>query len=1010
MKSVILRAFGRGSEAAPWDNEESIREELFSIERLEQHAESLAAAQPVTARPTTGRSLAVRLRDNESVLLEAYRTIASAVGAGRAITPAAEWLLDNYHLVEGQIREIRDDLPPGYYRQLPKLTTGPFAGYPQVFGVAWAFVAHTDSRFDSEMLRRFVRAYQRVQPLTIGGFWAVAITLRIVLVENLRRGAKRIVTGRAARREADALADRLLGLNAHPAEPIRSVFQHYEQAPLPGAFAVQLVQRLREQDPKVTRALMWLEERLAAQGTTADEIVRNEHQKEGATNVTVRNIITSMRLTSDVDWAELVESISLVDDTLRSGSDFADMDFPTRNLYRSAIEELARGSKLTELEIARAALLAANDPEHQAQGDGVHRGERDPNGRKRDPGYHLIGGGRRTFEATVGFRAPLRSWLGRFNARIGIGGYIGSVIMIAAVLLSLPLFALAEAGITGLWLGLLAFLGLIPSIDAAMALVNRSVTRGLGATLLPGLELRNGVPSHLRTMVAVPILLTTQAALEEQIERLEIHHLASPEDELHFALLSDWADAATETVHGDDELLEAAAAGIARLNRRYGPAAGGDRFLLLHRRRVWNDGQRRWIGWERKRGKLHELNRLLRGATDTTFVAVGGPPHTPPPAPPAGVRYVITLDADSRMPRETARRLIGKMAHPLNHPRFDAGTRRVVEGYGVLQPRITPSLPIGREGSLFQRIVSSMSGIDPYASAVSDVYQDLFGEGSYTGKGIYEVDAFEAALHGRVPESTLLSHDLFEGTFARAGLVSDIEVVEEFPSRYDVAAARQHRWARGDWQLLPWILALGRRDAVAGSRGTLPLIGRWKMLDNLRRTSSPPASVAALLAGWLLARDAALIWTAFVVSTIALPTLLPVLAAIVPRRAGINARSHLRALARDAALAAAQFALLICLLAHQAWLMADAIGRTLIRLLVTRRNLLQWVTAAQANLSSRLDLKGAYRRMGGGLAIAIAAAILVEWLRPDAWWVAAPFVMLWIASPAVAVWISRSPL
>src|SRR6267378_633242 len=983
MKSVILRAFGRGSQAAPWDNEESIREELFSIERLEQHAESLAAAQPVTARPTTGRSLAVRLRDNESVLLEAYRTIASAVGAGRAITPAAEWLLDNYHLVEGQIREIRDDLPSGYYRQLPKLTTGPFAGYPQVFGLAWAFVAHTDSRFDSEMLCRFVRAYQRVQPLTIGELWAVAITLRIVLVENLRRGAKRIVTGRVARREADALADRLLGVNTHPAEPIRSVFQHYEQAPLPGAFAVQLVQRLRDQDPKVTRALMWLEERLAAQGTTADEIVRNEHQKEGATNVTVRNIITSMRLTSDVDWAELVESVSLVDDTLRSGSDFANMDFPTRNLYRSAIEELARGSKLMELEIARAALLAANDPEHQAQGDGVHRGERDPNGRKRDPGYHLIGGGRRAFEGAVGFRAPLRSWLGRFNARIGIGGYIGSVIMIAAILLSLPLFALAEAGITGLWLGLLAFLGLIPSIDAAMALVNRSVTRGLGATILPGLELGNGVPSHLRTIVAVPILLTTQAALEEQIERLEIHHLASPEDELHFALLSDWADAATETVAGDDALLDAAAAGIARLNRRYGQGAAGDRFLLLHRRRVWNDGQRRWMGWERKRGKLHELNRLLRGATDTTFVAVGGPPHTPPPAPPAGVRYVITLDADSRMPRETARRVIGKMAHPLNHPRFDAGTRRVVEGYGVLQPRITPSLPIGREGSLFQRIVSSMSGIDPYASAVSDVYQDLFGEGSYTGKGIYEVDAFEAALDGRVPESTLLSHDLFEGTFARAGLVSDIELVEEFPSRYDVAAARQHRWARGDWQLLPWILGRGHAsadDRSASDRqraSALPLIGRWKMLDNLRR---------------------------------ALSTLLPVLAAIVPRRARVTTRSHLRGLAADVRLALSQTALLVVFLAHQAWLMADAIGRTLFRLLVSHRHLLDWVTAGQAMVSPRLDLLGFYRQMNGGVAIGIVAAIVVWWVGNDAWAVATPFVIAWIASPAIARWTSLSPL
>ena len=940
----------------------------------------------------TGRSLAARLKDNESVLLEAYRAIASAVGERRAITPAAEWLLDNYHLVEEQIREIRDDLPPGYYRQLPKLAGGPFAGYPRVFGVAWAFVAHTDSRFDPEMLRRFVRAYQRVQPLTIGELWAVAITLRIVLVENLRRGAKRIVASRAARQEADALADRLLGVNAHPGEPMRSVYRHYEQAPLPGAFAVQLVQRLRDQDPKVTRALMWLEERLAAQGTTSDQIVHDEHQRQGATNVTVRNVITSMRLVSGVDWAELVESASLIDDTLRPGSGFADMDFPTRNLYRSAIEELARGSKLSELEIAQAALAAANDRELQRPEEGD-----DPDRRKRDPGYHLIAGGRRAFEATVGFRAPVRSWPGRFSATIGIGGYIGVVAVVAAIVLALPLVALAGAGIGGWRLGVLAALGLIPSIDTAMALVNRAVTRGFGATILPGLELRDGIPSHLRTVVAVPILLTTRAALEAQIERLEIHHLASPESELHFALLSDWTDAATETVAEDDALLDAAAAGIARLNRSYGPASGGDRFLLFHRRRVWNEGQRRWIGWERKRGKLHELNRLLRGAADTTFVGVGGPLS----APPSGVRYVITLDADTRMPREAARRLVGKMAHPLNRPRFDAGTRRVVEGYGVLQPRITPSLPIGREGSLFQRIFSSMSGIDPYAAAVSDVYQDLFGEGSYTGKGIYDVDAFEAALDGRVRDSTLLSHDLFEGTFARAGLASDIEVVEEFPSRYDVAAARQHRWVRGDWQLLPWI---------AGRAGALPLIGRWKMLDNLRRSLSAPASVVALGTGWTLPLHAAIVWTGFILSTIALSTLVPILAAIVPRRARITARSHLRALAADVGLALSLSALLVGFLAHQAWLMADAIGRTLFRLLVSRRHLLDWVTAGQAMVSPRLDLPGFYRQMSGGVAIGGVAAIAVWLVGNEAWPVAAPLVIAWIASPAIARWTSLSPL
>jgi cyclic beta-1,2-glucan synthetase len=306
--AAILRAFGRRSQAAPWNNEETIRADLFSIERLEQHAESLAAAQPVASRPTTGRSLAGRLRENEKVLLAAYRSIARAVGEGHAITPAAEWLLDNYHLVEEQVREIRDDLPPGYYRLLPKLATGPFAGYPRVFGVAWAFVAHTDSRFDPEMLRRFVRAYQRVQPLTIGELWAVAITLRIVLVENLRREATGIVNGRASREEADFVADRVLGLKGTSTESIRPILQLYERTPLPDAFAVQLVQRLRDQDPKVTRALTWLEERLAAQGTSTDEIVHVELQRQGATNVTVRNIITSMRLITDFDWAALVES------------------------------------------------------------------------------------------------------------------------------------------------------------------------------------------------------------------------------------------------------------------------------------------------------------------------------------------------------------------------------------------------------------------------------------------------------------------------------------------------------------------------------------------------------------------------------------------------------------------------------------------------------------------------------------------------------------------------------
>ena len=996
LRSSIRRLLGRSLSLSAWDNGEPIREELFGIERLEEHARSLAAAQPVTANRIKGYPLATRLAENAAALLDAHRSIASAADEGRSITPASDWLLDNYHIVEEQIYQIRSDLPRGYYRQLPKLGDGPFTGLPRVFGLAWAFVAHTDSRFDPDILCRYVRAYQEVQPLTIGELWAVAITLRVVLVENLRRLAERIERSRAARSQADDLADRLLRVPEDTAEPLSELLADQERYRVSDAFAVQLAHRLRDEDPRVNPALTWLDERLMAQGTTTDNVVRDEHQRQVSANVTVRNIITSMRLVSDVDWTVLFERMSLVDGVLSEGSAFGDFDFATRDLYRNAIEDLARGSGGAEIEIAKRAVIAAK---HGASAEiGVAES------RRSDPGYYLLGGGRGEFESSIGFRPPLRFWMDRVGRVCGIGGYVSAGIIAALILIALPLLALAEMGLDWTWLGVLAAVGIIPAIDAAVALVNQGFTRSFAATPLPALALRQGVPSQFRTLVAVPTLLTNRKSVQEQIERLEIHHLASPEGELHFALVSDWLDANSEHEVHDDTLLAIAAEGIAELNRRYGPGPSGDRFLLLHRRRVWSDTEGRWIGWERKRGKLHELNRFLRGATDTTFLAINGQS----PIVPAGIRYVVTLDADTRLPRDTVRRLIGKMAHPLNRPRFDASSGRVVEGYGVLQPRVTPSLPVGREGSLFQRIFSSLSGIDPYAAAVSDVYQDLLGEGSYTGKGIYDVDAFEAALDGRVPDSTLLSHDLFEGVFARAGLASDVEVVEEFPARYDVAALRHHRWARGDWQLLPWILGRGPGEKA---RGGLPESGRWKMIDNLRRTLSAPSAVIALLTGWAaLPFDAATVWTLFIVATIVLPTLIPVAVAILPARSGITVRSHLGALASDFRLACTQSILLLTFLAHQAWLMSDAIVRTLVRLFITRRHLLQWVPAAQASIGPRVDVFAFYRWMFGAVVIGVLATLVGSLSGRGTWPLVAPIAALWFASPAVARWSSISPI
>nr|WP_281354743.1 glucoamylase family protein [Roseospira navarrensis] len=981
---------GHPSSCPLWVGPAPIREERFGLDRLERHAESLAVAQQVTDRPPRVPPLDRRLKSNAIALLAAYRSSAAEAEKGGDIVPAAEWLLDNYHLVEKQIRQIHDHLPAGYYRQLPKLAAGPLAGYPRVFGLAWAFIAHTDSHIDPEMLRCFVRAYQRIQPLMIGELWAVAITLRIVLVENLRRLSAQIVLGRSERADADALADRLLASGGARAALDADIATRSE-GPLSEVFAAQLAKRLRDQDPTVTPAIGWLSERLAQQGVSIETVVSRAQQRLGSSNVSVRNVINSMRLISDIDWAEFVESISLVDERLRAASRFATMDFPTRDLYRAAIETLARGSVLSEGDVTDHAIRAAGEAARTAPTPEMAE-------RVGDPGYHLIGHGRRALEQAIGFHPTVPARIGRLGRDMGLTGYISAMVVLTLMVLALPLWCLSLAGLGGGGLAIFAVLGLAPATEVATALVNRLATWRHRPVILPGLDLAAGIPGVARTLVAVPTLLTRETDLRDQIESLEVHYLSGSGGDITFALLSDGADSDQEVVDGDARLLSIAVEAIAALNRRHGPGPAGDRFLFLHRHRRFNPKQGVWMGWERKRGKLVELNRLLRGAADTSFAAVGGrPPHVPD-----GVRYVITLDADTRLPRDAARRLVGKMSHPLNRPILDPVLRRVTDGYGVLQPRVTPSLPRGGEGSLFQRVFSGPAGMDPYAAAVSDVYQDVFAEGSFAGKGIYDVDAFEAALSGRVPENALLSHDLFEGLWVRAGLASDIEVVEDFPSRHDVAAKRQHRWIRGDWQLLPWVFG-----HWTGPGAPTPL-GRWKMLDNLRRSLLAPFLLGALAACWVMPMPAAWVGIGFVMAAMALPAFLPSAFAILPRRSGLTARSHFDTLGKGLWLALVQVALSLCFLPDQAWRGLDAISRTVWRLFVTRRALLEWTTAATSTAAPRLDLRGFYGTMRGGVALGLILAAGSAAVAPSSWPLILPIAVSWAAMPAVAYRISRA--
>jgi len=985
-----------------WQDKNPVRSELFSVERLEQHALSLATEQrsQTTKQGSSGwrdwqSPLHTRLDSNATVLLAAYRTSAAELTAGHSIVPAAEWLLDNYHLVEQQIREIYDDLPLGFYRQLPKLQQGPFVGYPRVFAIAWAFIAHTDSHFDPVILQRFLNAYQQVDLLTIGELWAVAITLRIVLIENLRRLTDQITLGLTDRASADRLANQLLQSGADQ-QPLHSYISTLADKPLSHTFAAQLAKRLRGQDPSTTPALQWLEQRLVQQHSSIELVVLYAQQRLGASNVSVRNVMTSMRRISAIDWAELFEQVSPVDKHLCQHSAFAAMDFSSRNSYRSAIEQLARGSDLSESDVARAAVetsLAAD----KTRSDPIQAA------READTGFHLIGAGRPAFEQQLGFKAGWRLTVHRAVAATGLAGYLSAFALLTLTFAGIAAVVLPEQPGYALSL-LMLLLTLLPASELASALLHCLITRTQGATLLPALDFTAGVPTEFRTLVVVPCLLSHEAEIQQLVERLEVHYLSCGSGDLSFMLLTDGVDATEQELPTDQALLLLASTLIAQLNQKYPQGPAGQPFLLLHRRRLWNDKEQLWMGWERKRGKLLELNQLLRGATDTSFV--DGSVQLPllSNRVPAHVRYVITLDADTQLPRDAAVRLVGKLAHPLNRAQFCSTEQRVISGYGILQPRVTPALTCGQQGSAYQRLYSGPAGLDPYAAAVSDLYQDLFAEGSFTGKGIYDVDAFSAAMAGRIDDNTMLSHDLFEGIVARAALVSDIEVVEDFPARYDVAAKRQHRWTRGDWQLLPWLF--GRSDK---SRKTprLPLLGHWKMIDNLRRSLVQPACFALLLLAVLLPFPDVVCVLILIGTSLMLPALLPCSLNVLPHRKGIHWHNHLNNLLTDLKLALSTGLLHLVFLADHSWRMLHAIGLTLYRLLISKKHLLQWTTAAQNQRDSSLTLYRYYWQMSPALLLACTVFGLALWVNPGNWPLVIALLLLWCVAPAMALALSK---
>jgi cyclic beta-1,2-glucan synthetase len=875
---------------------------------------------------------------------------------------SAEWMLDNDYLIFQNLRQVEENLPLRFRRQLPWLdperskdTAGvalvnSWRESPRIYILAHEIIRLEGAQIDLEWLRRFIAAYQEVAPLTIGELWALPAMLRLGILQALAQAAAN-----------------LTGLN----KELNSIW-------LP--------------------AYQW---RLKV---TDDEVVASS--------------FISMRTLAAQDWKDLFEELSLVERILGEdpSGDYTRMDFETRDRYRKVVEEIAWFAAGSEIRVARTAV-------ELAQGKAERRGH---------VGYYLLDRGRRELEARFGYRPPGGKRLKRWLLAHPTLAYLRSIGLLALLLLvSMVSHALNSGG--NPWQAALAvLLGVIPASTIAIGMINWVVSHLISPQVLPKLDFSAGIPESSASLVVVPVLLTNEKDIHSLISQLELHYLRNPDPQLSFALLSDFSDSPQPHLPEDAPLLEAAQAGIRLLNSKYAQRNGsmsardesqtaGGPFLLIHRERRNNPREGYWMGWERKRGKLHELNRLILAAKGKTPAqqkpediqgdrqpsAEGAAILAGDPARLREICYVITLDADTILPPEGARRLAGTLAHPLNQAEFnDQG--RVAAGYTVLQPRAEIN-PTSAVQSLFTRIFSGDTGLDLYTLAVSDIYQDLFGEGIYVGKGIYDVAAFEASLAGSVPENALLSHDLFEGVHGRAALATDIVLIEDYPTSYLAHIRRLHRWIRGDWQLLPWLFPSVPAEGGRKLRNTLSLINRWKIFDNLRRSLVAPGLLALFIAAWTgLLPGSQFFWLLAGLLTLAAPLLTGLFSDLVSAARSAFTRGSLRSTVQSLRLSLLRWLLAITFLPFEGLVALNAIQTTLVRLYITRRGLLQWTTAAETERRlSQQSRAAAWQDMAGAVMLAIALAAAVAVLNPAALPFAAPLIAAWLLGAEIAQTISR---
>lgn len=968
---------------------EPIRSELYNSEQMKNHAAIVARSHNIR----TGKrdnELLKRLDDNEKTLVEVRNLLVESIQSGESITPAAEWLLDNFYLIEEQIITARKFLPKKYNEGLPHLVNGHSEGMPRVYDIALEIISHSDGGVDSKRLMNFISAYQSEKFLTLGELWAIPIMMKLAVIENLRRIAENSALDMLDHNIADYWSEQMIEtVRENPADLVLTIADMARSKPvLNSPFVAEFTRKLQGKGPAFALPLSWLEQQLSKEGLSGNDLVWQENQKQATDQVSVKNSIGTLRFIGSSDWRKFVEASSKVERTLREDhtGTYALLDFTTRDRYRHVIETVAKVSELSETAVAEKVIEltkrgGATTKEH-------HRQEH--------VGYYLIDEGFDQLREAVRMRYTPRQSVTAFMEKRPTLIYIFSI-SILTVAIAFGMFSVAwkYGNFSWQFLVFVALLCTAGGAHLAISFTNWLTTIWIPPIILPRLDFSKEIPAEFRTLVTVPTMLSSKDEIEENVEALEVRFLANREKNLHFSLLTDFTDADSETMPNDDSLLELVSERINQLNEKYKVPGQPDIFYLFHRPRKWNPKEEKWMGYERKRGKLAALNTLLRGGDTDDFSKIIGNYESLPK-----VKYVITLDSDTQLPRDAGWKLIATMAHPLNQAVYDNRKKRVVKGYGILQPRIASDFPKS-DTSLYLRLQGDMKGIDPYTRASSDVYQDIFEEGSFIGKGIYDVDIFEEVVGDLFPDNRILSHDLLEGCYARSGLISDVVLYENNPSKYEADIKRQHRWIRGDWQIAAWILPFVRNKNGKFVRNKLSLISRWKIADNLRRSLLPISLTLILLLGWSVLPKP-WFWTLAVTVIILLPVMAAAILQLIRRPEDIDFKAHLSVVGNSVKEVLLRFMFGIAVLPYEAYRFTDAIIRTNWRMLVTGRKLLEWTPYATASRQSKDSISFIYRKMWIGPFLSVLCLFLFLFTNYPAFYVSSPILILWFISPSIA--------